>query len=1272
MKICACFFLIFVFGYCLSQEKKVSIEWKSSKESVFSETTLLQPEFTNKHTDNARPLFFLKEKTTFSSASTKLSNYTTSLASKSDIDYFEKLNVSIPEELEIFHGVRSESGQSFFVISLFPFVKKNGQLLRVQELTFSFIEQSFTSTKDFASESVLKQGNGTWYKIGVSKDGIYKIDRAFLEGCGINLTGLSPNSIHVFGNGDGQLPELNSVPRKDDLVNNAIQFVGEQDGSIDLNDYILFYGVGPHKWNANGTAEFDQKRHLYSDESYYFIHVNNSIAPLRIQSEAIISDSPSTQVTSYDYRDIYENDLVNLVSGGQRWYGELFDSELERVFNFSIPNIDTSAVRFKTSIATNSPVSSGTSQKYSVNGQTLLEANLPAVGADFARSGKIFQLNSPSAIIPLKITITRSTPNTFTYLDRILLNTRRKLVFYGTQLGFRNLTQQQPGAIANYSISSFPNAGFVWDVSDVNNPKKISGDIQSSTFVFKTENIYKEYLASNGTSFYSPTKIGEVANQNLHGLEEPNLLIVSNSLFTAEAERLANLHRERGLIVHVVSNEEIYNEFSSGAPDPTAIKMMVKMFYERGIASGNLKFNSLLLFGDGTFDPKNRVSNNNNMVLTYQMENSENHIEALVTDDYFGMLDDNESISPNDLLDIGVGRILASDLLQAKQQVDKIEHYLKNGSSLFNSANASCCLGSSNDNTFGDWRTKFVQIADDEENGYFVNIDTEPQSEYVRQNHFEMNCDKLYLDAFPQEVTAGGQRYTDVFNAITDRVQRGALVVNYVGHGGEVGLAEERVVTIPQINAWSNINALHLFVSATCEFTKYDDPSRVSAGEWLALNPAGGAIALMTTTRSVFFGVNSSTGQAFYKHVFDRESNGAPLSFGEIMRRTKNDSGASTNKRSFTLIGDPSLIIGLPRYTIVTDSINGKNPSVLIDTMKALSKVTVKGHLEDENGNIMSGFNGRIMPSIYDKSKAQKTLAQDPDSPEISYTLQRNIVYKGKASVTNGQFEFSFVVPKDIALSYGRGKISYYAENSVVDAQGFDTNFRIGGINPNGINDNVGPELGLFINDISFLDGSTTDSNPVLIIKASDDNGMNTVGNGIGHDLTAVLDGNTAKPIVLNDYYSADLDNYQSGEARYQFTNLSPGEHTIQVKVWDVNNNSTTSDIRFVVQDKEEPILTRVLNYPNPFTSSTSFMFEHNQSCSNLEVQIQIMTISGKLVKTINQTLPTQGFRVEGIQWDGKDDYGDQLAKGVYIYLLKIRTPDGITAEKIQKLAILR
>lgn len=1265
------FFLLLFFGTNFAQEKIVAINWKSPTELIIRGNQVYQPQFEQIHLDNGRPLYYLKEK----ASSTKLSNfinYTSQLAEKKDIEYFNSLNISVPEELDLHHGIRNERGESYFVISFFPFVKKEGKVHRINSLNFSFSDNINQINKDFVTESVLKQGNGTWYKISVSKDGLYKIDRTFLENCGINVSSVSPNSIHIFGNGDGQLPELNSIPRKDDLINNVIQIVGDQDGSFDQNDYILFYAQGPHKWYANGTVEFDQKRNLYSDESYYFININPNLTPLRITNETLISDDPSVEVSSYDYRDIYETDLVNLVSGGQRWYGELFDSELERTFNFAIPNIDTSAVRFKTAIATNSPSSSGTSQKYSVNGLVLLDANLPAVGADYARSAKVFQLNSPASTIPLKISITRSTPNTFTYLDRILLNTRRKLVFFGTQFGFRNLTIQQPGNVANYSISSFPSSGFVWDISDVNNPKKIQGIFQNGTFQFKTDYSYKEFIASNGTSFFTPNRIGPIENQNLHALEEPHLLIVSHPTFLSQAERLANLHREEGLIVHVVTNEQVYNEFSSGAPDPTAIKMMAKMFYDRGIAAGNLKFNSLLLFGDGTFDPKNRVANNNNMMLTYQMENSENHIEALVTDDYYGMLDNNESISPNDLMDIGVGRILASDVTQAKQQVDKIEHYIKNGSSLFNNSNASCCLGTSNDNTFGDWRTKFVQIADDEENGYFINIDTEPQYELVKNQHFEMNCDKLYMDAFPQEVTAGGQRYPDVLNAITDRVQRGALIVNYVGHGGEVGLAEERVVTIPQINSWSNINALHLFVSATCEFTKYDDPSRVSAGEWLALNPAGGAIALMTTTRSVYFGVNSSTGQAFYSHVFDRDADGKPLSFGEIMRRTKNSAGSSTNKRSFTLIGDPALKIGLPRFNIVTDSINGNDPLSYVDTMKALSKVTVKGHLEDQNGNLMTTFNGKILPSIYDKVKIQKTLAQDPESPEISYELQRNIVYKGKASVKNGQFEFSYVVPKDIALSYGKGKISYYAENDLVDAQGFDTNFRIGGINPNGINDETGPEVTLFINDYSFVDGSITDNNPVLIVKAIDENGINTVGNGIGHDLTAILDGNTAKPIILNDYYASDLDSYQSGEVRYQFVNLTPGPHTIQVKVWDVNNNSSTMEINFVVQNKEEPFLTRVLNYPNPFTTSTSFMFEHNQSCSSLDVQVQVMTVSGKLVRTIQQTVPTQGFRVEGLQWDGRDDFGDQLSKGVYIYRIKVRTPDGITAEKMEKLAILR
>jgi hypothetical protein len=574
--------------------------------------------------------------------------------------------------------------------------------------------------------------------------------------------------------------------------------------------------------------------------------------------------------------------------------------------------------------------------------------------------------------------------------------------------------------------------------------------------------------------------------------------------------------------------------------------------------------------------------------------------------------------------------------------------------------------------TFGDWKLKYVQIADDEENNYFILNDTEPQYNSVKSDHFEMNCDKLYLDAYPQQTTAGGQRYPDVYNAITDRIQRGAVLVNYVGHGGEVGLAEERVVSIPQINDWSNINALNLFVSATCEFTKYDDPKRISAGEWVALNPTGGAIALMTTTRAVYFGVNTSVGNALFDNVFDRNTDNSPLTFGEIMMRTKNDALDSDNKRSFTLIGDPALKIALPSLKVVTDSINGKSPLVEIDTLNALSKVRIKGHIEDVSGNIQNGFNGILVPSIFDKTKKMKTLGQDPNSQEVEFELQRNIVYKGKSSIVNGYFDFSFVVPKDIALSIGKGKISYYAYDSNVDAYGYDTNFRIGGINPNGINDNEGPQLEVFLNDEKFIDGSITDETPVLLVKAFDENGINTVGNGIGHDITAIIDGKSSDPIVLNDYYSSELNSYQSGEIRYQMSELAPGRHTVLVKVWDVNNNSSSVETSFVVQEKQTPVLSNVYNYPNPFTTSTEFMFEHNQSCSTLDVQVQIFTISGKLIKTINESVNTVGFRNQGINWDGRDDFGDQLAKGVYIYHLKVKNPDGQVAEKTEKLVLLK
>jgi hypothetical protein len=1272
------FVFLFFSGWVSSQEiLDFQIAWNGFKKVASQNKEILIPSIKDQEPDNGKPVFYAKQKLKTHYLEIELVSFETEAAPVEDVSYLKKFYFDPTEQIQIEMNLTNEKHQPFAVVHLFPYLLENGSVRRITSLKVKLhgVKLVEKQSKNFVSQSVLREGSGLWYKISVANDGIYKIDKTFLEACGISVFDLNPDAIHVFGNGDGKLPETNGEPRSDDLVQNAIHLVGGEDGSFDSGDYILFYGWGPNRWRANGLVEMDQDKNIYSDISCYFININSKLPPLKIINKSSLIVNPTHNISSYNFCDIHELDLVNLVGGGQRWYGELFDADLEQTFTFKIPNIDNlSKVDIKTTIATNSNSSSGTDQEYSVNGTILSTSPLPVTSSDYVRSTRSLVLNSPSANIPLKIKISRNSPNTVVYLDRIVLNARRKLMFLEDQFNFRDLNSVGVGNISNFTIQNFPVQGFVWDVTDRHHPYIQLGTFSGTDFSFVTHtDTIREFVASKGVNYLTPSPLGPVSNQNLHALSQAELLIISHPDFINQALRLAALHEETGTTTHVVTTDQIFNEFSSGMKDPVALRMFIKMFYDRSISNPTSAPQNVLLFGDGTYDPKNRLSNNNNYILTYQALTSENHISALVTDDFYAMLDEGESIKPTDLMDVGVGRLLVSNIQMAKEQVDKIDHYLKNGSNLFSSSNSNFnCSENGYSSTFGDWRTNYVQIADDEEGGYFITQDTEPQYEEVKTSSPEMNCDKLYCDAFKQVATAGGERYPDVFNAITERIERGALVVNYVGHGGEVGLAEERIVTVPQIQSWGNIDRLNLFVSATCEFTKYDDPSRVSAGEWVALNPTGGAIALMTTSRSVFFGVNTLTGLEFFENVFSRDANAEPLTLGEIMRRTKNGSGSSDNKRSFTLIGDPALKLALPRLRIVTDSINGLSPDVQLDTLRALSRVTVKGHIENWAGSVLNDFSGTVIPSIFDKPKVLSTLGQNDDSPVIDFELQKNVVYRGKATVQNGYFSFSFVVPKDINYSFGNGKISYYANSALTDASGSDNRFLIGGVDTVALNDTQGPDIDLFINDDNFVSGGMTDETPVLLAKLYDENGINTVGNGIGHDLTVILDGKTAEPIVLNDYYTADLDSYQSGEVRYTFPALEKGKHTLTFKVWDVNNNSSEKTIEFNVQERQQLSLDHVLNYPNPFTTRTTFYFEHNQVCSQLEAQVQIFTVAGRLVRTINQTVNTVGFRSQGIEWDGKDDFGDQLAKGVYVYSVKVNSPDGQKAEKIEKLVLLR
>jgi hypothetical protein len=1160
-------------------------------------------------------------------------------------------------------------------LSIFPLYIKNGKVYKVTQIEFDAFPQPKNFAKagvqTFASESVLREGNGDWYKIQVEGDGMYKIDVDFLESMGIDVSGLNSNHIHIYGNSRGMLPISNSGYRPDDLLNNAILMNDGGDNTFNSNDYLLFYANDANELKLSG-GDLTIETNIYSDKGVYFVNINSNTTPKRISTASIPGGVVTHTVNNFHDVKRHESESVNVGKTGSRWYGEHFDTELTRSFSFSFLNADLSQP-FKIKAATAAKKTAGSaSVKYRIGG-TLIAEN-PVSGTT---GGEIIMrrddnlnetFNPTSSNISVSVELERNSPAIEAWLDYIEINGTRDLKMTGGQMLFRNTDVIGAANIAEYFIQSANQNLRVWDITDPSNAKLIDGSLTGNVYDFKVLNdTLKEFIAFNGGQFFEPVSLGKMEPQNLHGLEQAELLIVSYSGFLTQAVRLANLHRDEGMSVNVVTTEQIYNEFSSGMQDPVAIKQFVKMFYDRAEVNSSLMPVNLCLFGDGSYDPKNRIAGNNYYVPVYEFENSEHTINSMVSDEFFVILDDNESDAGNHDMDMGVGRIIVSSLPQATDMVDKIEHYMKNGSNHFSGQDGVTC----DDNGFlahtGDWKNNIYMVADDE--SHFV-LELEKAYDTVLANYPEVNVSKIYIDAYSQVSTTGGQRFPEVNDLIDRAVEEGSLFINYVGHGGETGWAHERILNVPMINAWNNADNLTTILSATCEFCRFDDATRISAGEYAFLNPNGGAISLFTTTRSVYYNVNDEVLEEFYPIVFKKNSNGEILTMGETLMQTENNMvSTSNNKRSFTLIGDPALRFTYPKNKIVVTHVNGHDIDTYTDTLKALGSAVVKGYVANNAGVKLTSYNGVMYPTIMDKEKDNNTLGQD--QAVNAFKTRENNLYKGKVSVVNGDFEFEFIIPKDIDYAFGLGKISTYSSGDLGEASGGETRVYVGGVNPNGINDSEGPQIEMYLNSPNFANGGTTDETPTLIAEVFDENGINTVGNGIGHDIAVILDQNNADQVILNNYYEADLDTYKSGKVNYKFDQLSEGTHTLTFKVWDVNNNSSEETIEFVVRPQVEIAIEHVLNYPNPFTTSTQFFFEHNQICQSLETQVQIFTVSGKLIKTINENVKTNGFRTDGIHWDGKDDFGDSIGRGVYVYKVSVTNPDGSKAEKLEKLVLL-
>ena len=1138
-----------------------------------------------------------------------------------------------------------------------------------------------TASRFYTSGSVLAHGD--WYKMSVSQDGVYKLSYQFLKNLGIDVDNIDPRNLKVYGNGGGMLPFANSTPRYDDLQQNAIYVSGENDGHFDHNDYVLFYGQSPTRWTYNtGDKKFHHDVNLYSDSTFYFITADGGSATVkRIQMQNSSSSTPTHFVTSFDDYGYHEADLYNLIKSGREWYGEQFDGfNSTKNFDFSFPNlVSTERVKIKVD-AVGRATSASCAFQLSANGQNLSTLTLASLAnvqyfADYARETAVadsFLTSVP--LVSASLHFSSADASAIGWLNYIEMNARRELNYSGAgnQFGFRDSRTTGAGKVAQFTISNVNTALQVWDVTDpinVAEQQVITGGTDLSFTIHS--DILHQFVAFNSSSFLTAKAVGKVANQNLHALPQSQLFIVTHPDFLAASNELADFHRAHDhLSVSVVTTTQVYNEFSSGAPDVSAIRDFMKMFYERGLTTDMPKY--LLLMGDASYDNKNRLPSNTNFVLSYQSQNSLVFINSYISDDFFGLLDDSEgqwNETDIDMVDISVGRLPVKTPAEAASMLKKIKTYASPDPSSVNVTQCQQQAGS----VFGDWRNIVTFVGDDQDGNIHIG-NADELANIVRQNYPVYNIDKIYLDAYKQESSPGGQRYPDARKAISDRVQRGTLLMTYVGHGGEVGWAHERVLEVEDINGWTNSNSLAAFLTATCEFTRVDDPGRTSAGEYVLLNPNGGGICLFTTSRLALSGQNQSLSKYFFAHFFS-PMNGKMPTIGDVFEQTKIDYNV-LNTRNFLLLGDPALTLAYPEWDVKTTAINSVAVNAVADTLKALSKVTISGTVQNKSGQKLAGFNGIIYPTVYDKAVTYKTLGQDsldsdPDSP-FPFVLQKNVLYRGKANVTNGDFSFTFVIPKDISLRYGFGRLSYYATNGVNDANGYYENLIIGGVNAAAGLDDKGPDVKLYLNDDKFAFGGLTDQNPYLYAIISDTSGVNTVGTGIGHDITTQLDHDNNKLFVLNDYYQADLNNYQKGSVKYKLSSLSEGRHSVKFKVWDVYNNSSEAYTEFIVSGSASLALEHVLNYPNPFTTHTNFMFEYNCPCTSLEVMIQIFTVSGKLIKTIDQRVHTEGYRSDQIEWNGLDDYGNKIGRGVYVYKLRVKASDTKYAEKFEKLVILK
>jgi hypothetical protein len=1112
----------------------------------------------------------------------------------------------------------------------------------------------------YAKKSAL--ASGKWIQIQVKENAVYKLTYDDIKKMGID----DPAKVKIYGYGGWMLEEDFTKPYIDDLPEVSVWMSKGSDGVFNSGDFLLFYGRGTIRWTYNKNKNlYEHANNPYSTFGSYFL-TESDTGPKIMEEINLPPSSTATELTTFDDYILHEKDEKEVITTGRLLFGENFIGRSTQQFSFSIPGITSDEGKARITFAGAPPQGKTAPLSLLIDNVEMLNLTIAHPGGEYQRATFVDRNGNWTGDKKEQTTITvqyNTEGQSIAYLDYIALNMKRHIRFYNTGYTFFRNKESLLSPV-KYTIENAGAQSLIWDVTGNFDTKlvKTTGEGNKLTFGTSPDNVLHEYVMVDfNQTFPIPALMKEINNQDLHGRAPIDYVIIAPEVYAVQAEQLAEQHRKDGLKVAVVQPEWIYNEFSSGAPDASAYRRFMKMFYDRAVTADRPedKPKYLLLFGDGLFDNRFLTSVRANAdsryyLLTFQMIESVNESYSFGTDDYFGFLNDNEGVSfASDSLNIGIGRFPVSSVAQAENAVKKVIGYMNN-------------------RVWGEWKNRIISTSDNADfNSMPVHADQANKvAQYIETNHPQYMITKSYMDAFTPTVSNGKTTFPSAKKKFLETLNKGCFLLNYTGHGSKTAWSGEDMLNIVDVRKM-NFEGLPLWITATCDFGWFDG-NTTSGGEEAFLNSKGGAIALFTTSRVVYSTSNFDINKELVQNIFSKFDGKRPR-LGDIARRSKNKlSRKDTNKLNYVLLGDPGMRLSYPELNVELEKINGE----AIDenqtyAFRIMDQITLEGKITDANGNIVTDFNGTVKMTLFDGKQITKAVAISPDKTYFTFPDYPNRIFFGTKQVSNGKFSISFTVPLDIAYSNENGKINLYAydEELKLDANGNYDKFRLTG--SDGILD-VGegaPEIKqLFLNSEAFRNGDNVNETPFFVARVNDENGINTTGNGLGHDITICIDNSAQQTYSLNSYFIPDD---KAGEVQFSIPELKPGEHQLVFKVWNILNHSSSDTLRFNVVKGLKPNLYDITATSMSNHDLINFRLVHDRPESTIEVEIFVYDLMGRPIWSHKETGSSSWLRQYEIEWNLTDS-GKRVEQGVYIYSAIINAPEGKETIKAKKIIILR